>query len=110
MGAFTAPAANATLTHGLISVKGTASDDAAVSAAFISIQNRTTGKWLTSKAAWSATLQQLPVTLAKPNLRSTTWSVNVTVPPAKMAVSLVVKDSKGLSNVVPRPSRLLTLR
>jgi hypothetical protein len=98
------------MTHGRITFKGTATDDAAVKAAYVSIQNRTTGRWLTAKSAWSATYQRLPVTLAKPNTRSTTWSLAFTVPAGKVIASLVVVDSKAVLNATPRPGLALTLR
>lgn len=97
--------------EGGLSLSGTADDDVAVRRVSLAIKRISDGQWLQSDGAWTSTRKRVTAPLTEPGAASTNWSYAIPhCPPGEYRATLIVKDSAGQLNSVPRPRRKVTVQ
>ncbi len=93
---------------GKLVVGGYAKDDRGVARVKVAVRNIKTGRWLHRNGSWGRFELQLAET-TDPGARRTDWRFKWRLRPGKYGVSLVVVDTAGQRNPVPRPWRVVTV-
>jgi arylsulfatase A-like enzyme len=94
-GVFIAPQQGQVLATNPVQLRGTATDDVAVSAVHVAILRRSDSRWLRSDGTWGTTMTWLPTTLATPRARSTAWSFSFTAPEGAFSATVRARDTAG---------------
>jgi N-acetylglucosamine-6-sulfatase len=94
-GVFTAPQQGQVLAANPVQLRGTATDDVAVSAVHVAILRRGDSRWLRSDGTWGTTMTWLSTTLATPRARSTAWSFSFTAPEGAFSATVRARDTAG---------------
>ncbi|RAY11381.1 hypothetical protein DPM19_30620 [Actinomadura craniellae] len=99
--AFTAPRAGQAVLGSPVRIAGTAADDVAVTAVYVGIMDRATGRWWRPGEGWGAYRRIVPATV-RPGTRSVEWSYDWT-PPAPGGYLVHVEALDAAGNVASAP-------
>lgn len=99
--ALTSPSPGATLPTGPVAITGTATDDTAVAAVKLTIQNTATSQYWNG-SAWSAAAATVNATLATPNTASSGWSYTFnSITAGTYSVSAAATDASNNADASP---------
>ncbi len=105
-GGFSAPAANAQVPVGPLSITGTASDNQSVAAVYVALRRNDTQQWLRANGTYGTGLVWVPATVASPGTTSSSWSFSTTLPvTGGYFMQVRVDDAAGNQNAAPKPGR-----
>ncbi len=103
----TSPEGNPTMPGPAVTIRGTATDDRAVSKVFVQVRNNDTNLWLRPDGTWGEGARRLSANLDSPEARSTGWALPLSLPDGNYGFDTVSQDTTG--NLSDKPWRRFTL-
>ncbi len=100
-GSFTAPAPNATVPVGSVTLEGEASDDVGVDRVEVGVRNRDTSEWLQDDGTFGPGFNRVDADLADPGATATDWTLDAQLAEGLYVATAKVRDAANNSARTP---------